>query len=81
MIMQLRAGSIPETSFYKDWVEERPRLGLPKDCERLLHRAQMALLADTGADADVVGNFFTPRNPGELRALGRGFASLRFLGY
>ena len=57
MIRQLTAGPISETSFYKDCGEERARLGLPKDFDRLLPRAQMAHLADTGADADVIGNF------------------------
>ena len=55
MIRQLRVDSIPETSFHMDWGEERGRLGLPKDFDRLLPRAQMALLADTGADAAVLG--------------------------
>ena len=57
MARQLRVGAIPETAYYKEWGEERARLGLPKDFDQKLPRAKMALLAGTGADAAVIGNF------------------------
>ena len=57
MIKQLRVDSIPETSFYKEWDEERARLGLPKDFNRLLPRAQIGLLAATGEDTAAMENF------------------------
>ena len=57
MIRQLRADSIPETSFFKEWDEERARLGLPRDLGRLLRRAQMAQLAETWADTSAIENF------------------------
>ena len=57
MIRQLRADSTPETSFYKDWDEERARLGLPQDFDKLLPRTHVSTLAGTGADTAVIGNF------------------------
>ena len=57
MIRQLIVGSIDDSSFFNDWGEERARLGLPRDFDHLLPRDKMALLAGTGAVADVIGNF------------------------
>ena len=57
MIRQHRVGSIPEISFYKDWDEERARLGLPQDFDKLLPRTQVSTFAGTGADTAVIGNF------------------------
>ena len=57
MIKQLRVDSVPETSYFKEWDIERARLGLPKDFSSRPPRAQMGLLADTGADTAVLEHF------------------------
>ena len=57
MVRQLRVDTVPETSYYREWDEERARLGLPKDFDQQLPRAKIALLAGTGADTAVIENF------------------------
>ena len=57
MIKQLRVDSVEETAFFKEWDEERARLGLPKDFDQLLPRAKISALAEIGADTAVIENF------------------------
>ena len=57
MARQLRVDTIPETAYYKERDEERARPGRPKDFDQQLPRAKIALLAGTGAETAVIGNF------------------------
>ena len=61
--------------------EERARLGIPQDFDSLLPMGRMALLSDTWAEVDTMGDFIRPGFPCQLRAVGGGISPMRLVGY
>ena len=58
MIRQLRVGSIPETSFYKDWGDGRVLLGLPKDFDHLPPGLRWPAWSTRGRTRMSLGTFY-----------------------
>ena len=65
MIKQLRVDSVEVAAFFKEWGEERARLGLPQDFDQLLPRKNIRPGCDWGR-YDGHRKLPTLRPPGKL---------------